>query len=223
MKPLVRAVLVLALAAIVPGAAAAGKSSGAPADDAGFEAYEEGDLARSIAAFTARAARGDPIAQYNLAVIRLRDESTATPLPVALRYLRESARQGFARAQHLLGTLYETGRHVERSQSLALHWFRKAAEQGLTDAQLALATQFYLGRGTTRDYAQAAHWYERAAEGGDVAAQYLIASMYEQGLGVARNSQAALDWYSAAARQGDPVARMKARAVAESIARERRL
>jgi TPR repeat protein len=189
--------------------------------DAGFAAYEAGDARAAVAAFTRLAERGDALAQYNVAVIRLREESPATPLPTALRYLRASAQAGFPRAQHLLGTLHETGRHVRRSQRDALDWFVRAARQGLTEAQLAAGTQYYLGRGTAQDYAQAARWYARAAEAGDVAAQYLVASMHEEGLGVPRDLRAALEWYAAAARQGDPAAHAKARDVADRLAGER--
>jgi uncharacterized protein len=191
----------------------------APNFDAAFVAYESGQLDRAIDLFLPLAARGDPIARYNLAVISVRGQSARISRGRALRYLRASAQTGFAAAQFMLGALYENGQWVRKSSRRAMRWYQPAAEQGHVDAQLALGTQFYLGRGAGQDFAQAAHWYQRAAQGGDVAAQYLIASMFETGLGVAPDLRQAMTWYTAAARQGEPGADIKARAIAEQLAR----
>ncbi|MBK8765446.1 MAG: sel1 repeat family protein [Burkholderiaceae bacterium] len=188
----------------------------------GFDAYERDDMERALAAYGRAAHAGDASAQYNLAVIRLRDESRRPSLTRALALLRASAQAGFAPAQFMLASLHENGRFVARSLTAALAWNQRAADQGHVDAALALATQHYLGRGTPQDYAQAARWYERAADGGDVAAQYVLASMYATGLGVDTDLDAALRWYSAAGRQGDVAAQGQARALAERIARQSR-
>lgn len=186
-----------------------------------FERYEAGDTARALVLYRRAAQAGDPSAQYNLAVIRIRGESRTPSFAAALAMLRASATAGFAPAQYMLGAMYESGRGVPASQAQATTWYEKAAEQGMADAQTSLATQYYLGRGVTQDFAAAARWYERAAGSGDVGAQYLIASMYHSGLGVTQDLQSALDWYSAAARQGDDAARLQARQLAERIARDR--
>ena len=44
--------------------------------------------------------------------------------------MRQSADQGFAEAQFGLGTLYEDGKGVEKSDAVAMAWYRRAAEQG---------------------------------------------------------------------------------------------
>lgn len=185
-----------------------------------FDLYEAGQTERALSLYMKAAARGDPSARYNVAVIRLRDDSRRPSLATAIGHLRASAQAGFAPAQLMLGALLESGRHVTASQSEATAWFAKAAEQGLVDAQLSLATQYYLGRGVAQDYAAAARWYLAAAEGGDVAAQYMAASMLATGLGVQRNLREALQWYTAAARQGDIAAREQARVLTERLARE---
>ena len=157
--------------------------------------------------------RGDALAAYNAAVVRLNDESAEPEEKAALDLLMQSAKRGLragaAHARHL----YERGQFLPPSQSLAVHWYRLAAEQGDAAAQLSLATQYYLGRGAARDYGEAARWYEKAAQAGDAGAQYIVASMYEQGLGVRPDLDQALGWYTAAARQGDVVAELKAKEV----------
>ena len=122
----------------------------------GFEAYERDDIARALASFGHAARAGDPSAQYNVALIRLRDESRTPSLGRALRLLRRSADAGFAPAQVMLASFYDAGRFVERSVTSAFEWNLRAAEQGNIDAALALATHYFLGRGTAQNYPQAA-------------------------------------------------------------------
>jgi TPR repeat protein len=187
-----------------------------------FVAYEEGRFSDAQRLYLSAARDGDPLAAYNVAVIRLGDESDQPSEAEAVALLEASAAAGFALAQHMLGALHERGWFVTESQSLAVSWYRKAAEQGHADAQLALATQYFLGRGTALDYAEAARWYEKAAEGGDAGAQYIIASMYEHGTGVEADPDKALGWYSAAARQGDVAAELKAKEIASRLGDDRR-
>lgn len=191
--------------------------SGAAVDQA-YTRYRAGDVAGAVQDYLAHAAAGDPIAAYNAAVIRLRDESTEPDEQTAIALLRKSAEAGFAIAQHMLGTLYERGDLIAADQVEALAWFERAARQGIVDAQLAAATQHFLGRGTPKDYHRALDWYRLAAEGGDGAAAYIAGSMYEHGDGTGVDLRAALQWYAASARQGDEVARLKAREIAERIA-----
>lgn len=208
-----------------PGARGAGHSRQVPTADriAGWNrdavaAYEAGDIEQALTPFPKAAARNDPSALYDVAVIRLRDESKRMSIAAAIRHLRASAASGFTPARFMLAFMPETGQHLKASQKEATDWYERAAEQGHPDAQLAVATQYYLGRGVDEDPARAASWYRKAADGGDVGAQYPIASMYEAGLGVPQDLQQALEWYTMAARQGDVAATGKARLVAARIA-----
>ena len=188
-------------------------------DDA-FGRYRAGDIAGALQEYLELAAAGDPIAAYNAAAIRLRDESDELDESTALTLLRRSAEAGFALAQYMLGSLYERGELIASDQTEALRWFERAASQGHAEAMLAAGTQHFLGRGTVKDHAQALHWYRRAADSGDGAAAYIAGSMYEHGDGTGIDLRAALQWYAASARQGDEVGRLKAREIAERLAKE---
>ena len=90
-------------------------------NQAGFDAYERGDVQRAVAAYGRAARAGDASGRYNLAVIRLRDESRRPPLARALVLLRSSAQAGFAPAQYMLASLHENGEsHQKPLQSLLL-------------------------------------------------------------------------------------------------------
>jgi uncharacterized protein len=186
--------------------------------DQAFRLYEQNKVAAAIKLYQRAADAGDLNSAYNLAVIRITDEDKRLPLRNALLYLKQAAKGNYGLAQHMLGSLHEQGRYVERSQKTAFEWFERAAKNKVKEAYSEVATQFYLGRGTKQDYAQAVFWYDKAAESGDSSAQYILASMYETGLGVAQDLSTALIWYTAAARQGDEAANAKAKDVVKRMA-----
>ncbi|MCX7892527.1 MAG: sel1 repeat family protein [Burkholderiales bacterium] len=205
MRPLARTAAALALALA---------AWGASADDAGWLAYERGDLAAAAREYRAGAERGERLAQFNYAMMILRGETPGSA-EAALAWLVKSAAQGYPQAQYALALLYERGSLVAKSLAEATAWFRRAAEQDHVEAQIALGTQYFLGRGAPHDETEACRWYERAAEGGDAGAQYLAASCYEHGYGGwPKDLDRALAWYVQAARGGDVAAREKAKALA---------
>ncbi len=186
-----------------------------------YAAYESGHASAAYSAYLRAARRGQPIGQYNLAMMKFNGEGTKEDVAGSVRWLRKAAEAGFALAQYNLALLYENGNGVERSQTAASHWFLDAAEQGHVDAQLAIATQLLLGRGVPQDLAGAIHWYEQAAIAGNADAQYSLASFYEHGEGVVQDEGKALAWYAAAARQGDRAALEKVRVLADAGAARR--
>jgi TPR repeat protein len=182
-------------------------------NDTAFAAYSNGDTAQAAERYRKLAQGGNPLAEFNYAMMLKRGEIPGDNADWR-EWLRKSADHGVMNAAYLLGVAYENGEGLPRSQTDATHWFQVAATKGHVQAQVSLATQYFLGRGAPQDDTQAAHWYEKAAEGGDVGAQYLIASMYEHGEGVAKDKAQAVNWYAAAARQGDKVAMIKAQTLA---------
>ena len=73
---------------------------------------------------------------------------------------------GDARAQLLLGHLYETGESGTPDYTAALYWYRQAALQGIPEAQYALGLMHELGSGTPADAGEAEYWYARAVDHG---------------------------------------------------------
>lgn len=176
-------------------------------------AYDEGDLKAAARGFTASAAKGDALGQFNLAMMHLRKELPGASDAQAWRWLQRAAGQQLALAENALGEMIEQGRRGKPDTKAACGWFERAAEHGNADGALATATCYYLGRGRAQDMAQAHRWYLEAAKAGDVGAQYLVASMFETGLGVEADDRLARYWYDAAARNGDDAARAKLKAM----------
>ena len=60
----------------------------------------------------------------------------------AVRWYRKAAEQDTARAQYLLGTMYESGEGVHEDEAEALKWYHKAAEQGYGPACNGIAWRY---------------------------------------------------------------------------------
>lgn len=73
------------------------------------------------------------------------------------------AKQGDAKAQFVLGTMYRDGQGVEKNLTETLKWWEKAAEGGYVDAQFALGDIYSGGYGVTRDYVLSYMWFDITA------------------------------------------------------------
>ncbi len=116
--------------------------------------------------------------------------------------VRQAAEQGDAKAQAILGAMYEYGEGVTKDAKQAVAWYRQAAKQGQTAAQFKLGAMYHTGQGVAQNYMQAVVWYRQAAEQGDAVAQAILGAMYEHGEGVTQNAKQAVAWYHKAAEQG---------------------
>ena len=63
----------------------------------------------------------------------------------ALREWKPLAEQGHARAQFMLGAMYEFGLGLPQNNKIAVKWYRLAAEQGNADAQHKLGLTYQNG------------------------------------------------------------------------------
>ena len=113
--------------------------------------------------------------------------------------LKTRAAQGEAKAQTILGILYDEGRGVPQDYTEALKWYHLAAAQGEAPAQHNLGNLYAEGRGVPQDYAEALKWFRLAAAQGDALAQYHLGLMYAKGYGVPQNHIEAHKWFNLAA------------------------
>lgn len=77
--------------------------------------------------------------------------------------VKQTAADGDAGAQAILGAMYYSGEGVPKDYRDALYWFRKAAEQGEATAQYNLGYMYYNGEGVEPDMKEAAKWFRLAA------------------------------------------------------------
>ena len=125
----------------------------------------------------------------------------------ALPTLMEAARQGDARAQALIGIMYQDGDGVRADDREAVKWFGLAADQGHRASQYALGSMYEEGEGgLPKDVNKAVAYYTMSAKQGYSKAQYALALNYEFGQGVPRNRGTAISFLNAAAAQGEGAA-----------------
>jgi TPR repeat protein len=95
----------------------------------------------------------------------------------AVRELTPAAGRGSAKAQTMLGALYQTGQGVSQDLEMAASLYGKAAQAGDAAAQFNLANLYSLGEGVLPDDDRARHWYEQAAAQGHAGAQQNLRSL----------------------------------------------
>jgi len=96
----------------------------------------------------------------------------------------ESAEQGDAYAQNIVGVSYASGDGVAQDSEAALLWFRKSATQGFAKAQSNIAIAYLDGNGVKRNHTEANRWWKLAAAQGEPHAQFNLAVSYANGYGV---------------------------------------
>lgn len=93
-------------------------------------------------------------------------------LPIAGLHL--NAQNGDAKAQSLLGMLYESGEGVTKDIAKAVSLYQKAAEQGYAEAQYNLGRCYEKGLGVESDLVEAIKMYLKAAEQGHKDAKMVL-------------------------------------------------
>lgn len=128
---------------------------------------------------TNAAERGSDSAQLLLALEYLHGDSAIQKDEKRAAYwLEQSATQGNAVAERILGDLYEQGRGVPLNPTLSADWRKKAADRGNTDAQLKLGKMYLAGKGVEKNPEKGEFWLKRAAEeGGNAEAKQLLGQL----------------------------------------------
>ncbi len=120
----------------------------------------------------------------------------------AFQEFESAAARGDARAQYMLGIMFDHGRGAYQDSGKAMDWYRKSAEQGLACAQRNLGIIYADQSLKTADYVASARWCRKAAEQGDGLAQHCLGLRYTNGQGVPKDYREALKWFRSAAEQG---------------------
>jgi uncharacterized protein len=127
-------------------------------------------IAGDIDQLRAKAAAGDAVSQYLLAVSYDSGQGVSDDFQQAAIWYRKSADQGLAAARNNLGVLYQLGQGVTKDYGEALNLYRLAASQGFALAQFNVGLMYAEGLGVNRNYDEACRWYQLAAGQGSVAA-----------------------------------------------------
>ena len=132
----------------------------------GVAAFEAKEFRRAFQLLAPLAARGDPEAQYRVAVMSRNGLGGVVNEALAFSSMRDAAGRGHALAQHGLGVMYLYGECVGKDEAEAARWFRRAAGQGLAGAMMTLGMMYEQGLGVERDAERARRLYAQAESAG---------------------------------------------------------
>ena len=165
--------------------------------------------AADLKATLKKAEAGEAASQYQLAERYAEADGVDQDYQAALKWARQAADQGNAKAQYRMASILFLGVTGEARQPEALQLFRKSAEgleklakEGDVDARAKLGILCARGIGVEKDAERAAKLFTQAAEAGVVKAQVDLAGAYLLGNGVRRNATTAGDWFAKAAEAG---------------------
>jgi len=110
--------------------------------------------------------KGDPAAEYELAMMYMYGSGVAKKETEARKWLERSAGHGNTAAQYELGLALRDGRGAIQDFPGATRWITLAAEAGYGRAQFALGVMYRMGTGTPVDDVKAYTWLNLAAAQG---------------------------------------------------------
>jgi localization factor PodJL len=155
------------------------------------------------ATLRAAAAKGDPAAQFEVALRYAEGRGVPQNLTEAADWFERAAKQGLAPAQFRLAGLYEKGFGVKKNTELARRYYTTAGDAGHAKALHNLAVLYAEGVDGKPDYQSAAQWFRKAAARGVSDSQYNLGILYARGIGVEQNLAEAYRWFALAAKNGD--------------------
>ncbi len=115
---------------------------------------------------------------------------------------RKAAEAGDARAQFMLGHMYDQGQGVPQSTQESVHWMEMAAGNGYTTAQVIMGVRYLSGDGVTANIPKAFHLFNTAAQAEDEMAYFYLGLLYDAGIGVPRDPAQAEHYYRLARANG---------------------
>ena len=126
------------------------------------------------------AARGNRVAQFDLALSYRFGLGVDIDNERAVYWLRQSAERGFAAAKYFLAFSYARGLGVDVDFEQSDYWLRQSAEQGYVSAQLTLGSMYWV---VESNYERAVYWLRKAIAQGSEGAKELLDELKEE-LGV---------------------------------------
>ncbi|KAJ4874763.1 F-box protein [Raphanus sativus] len=138
--------------------------------DAGLVYWEKGEKERAVGLYRRAAELGDAVGQCNLGISYL--QAQPSDPKEAMKWLKQSAENGYVRAQYQIALCLHQGRVVQTNLLEATKWYLKAAEGGYVRAMYNVSLCYSVGEGLPQNRKLARRWMKRAADHGHSKAQF---------------------------------------------------
>jgi uncharacterized protein len=143
---------------------------------------------KSLEWYRKAAAKNDPRALYDLAVLYAQQKTNRASLEMSSDYMLRAARGGHRGAQFLYAMNCFSGDVIPQNFELGKEWLAKSAENGWPKAEFILFQLYYNGSSLVpggahypKDTTEGIKWLRRAAEQSDFQAESMLAVMMIQG------------------------------------------
>lgn len=161
---------------------------------------------KNIAKYWDSAHRGNPEAQFELAVCYDRGDGIGKDSNIAEQWFLKSAEQGNANAQYAMAQKLRSRseKNKENAEAVA-SWLEKAERSGHVRAGVELGICYYSGTGVKEDYDKSVELWEKAAKANNADAMYWLGKHRFNGRGMfnsGKDVDKAIALWSAAARLG---------------------
>jgi len=121
--------------------------------------------AQDIEKLKERAATGEAVAQYDLALMYDNGHGVTQDSVQAALWYRKAAENNVAQAQYRLGYDYFLGRGIPQNYAQSSKWWHKASAQGYAPAEIGLGISYFAGKGVMASYETSYFWFDIAASG----------------------------------------------------------
>ena len=129
---------------------------------------------REVAKLKPLADAGDPIANYQLALVYFNGPDAKELIPQILTLYEVAANQGYSDAQYVLGVMYDKGRGMTADDQKSREWYRVAANNNHRIGQFNYAVFLLQGRGGARNETEAWEWIKKSSAQNYPGAQRLL-------------------------------------------------
>jgi len=172
--------------------------------DKAVASYEKGGYISALNTFYVLAKKGDPKAQYNVAMIYEQGKGVKSDIPEAMRWYEKAAKQGNAKAQYNLARIYHRkgDKGEPHAYEKAKYWYEKAVENKVKEAYNNLASLYLQGKGVKIDKQKAFALLRQGAEAGDSAAQVNVGVIYAWDPEITNDKMKAYENFKSALKKG---------------------
>ncbi|CAO3608797.1 unnamed protein product [Cunninghamella blakesleeana] len=142
-------------------------------------------------------------AQFKIGMIYLYGDSHITAdHDKALHWLLQSAKNGYAYAQFVIGFHYEQGIKVKKDIQIAKQFYLSSAKQNFYDAQAAVGNILI----AEQNYDEGLQWLTESAKMNNSRSLLTLGILSEYGRGVEKDQVKALEYYKASCELNNPIA-----------------
>ena len=132
-----------------------------------------------------------PTAQNALGIAYLNGLGVAKDSTMAIKYLEEAGKCGFANAYYNLGLIMKNAPHEKQDFTKALSYFEEGAKSGALNCCYLAGYMYYKGLGCEQDYKRALEYFRKDVTRRSLSCQYMLGLCYRNGFGVEIDDQKA--------------------------------